>query len=372
MMRRPLLVSCGMVMGLAAAVTPALHAQPSEARWEAGLDSVVRSAMNRTGAPGVQVAVVRAGRLVYERAFGFADAESKRPVTTRTLFRVGSLTKMITAATILELAAASRLDLQAPIGRYVPEIATRRVGTVTSHQLLTHTAGWRDNAVAYGRMGEGALGEVFREITDTLFIADPGQRIAYSNPGYSMLGYVAERAGGARFASVVERQVLRPAGMLRSTFRPLEVMTTDFAQGHLGAPGREPTLVRPYTENTAQWGAGFLFSTAGEFARFAQLLLDDGVLDGTRVLASTTVAQMTTGYVPLPSDSTARYGYGIVIGQRDGIRRWGHAGAINGFTATIALWPDHRAALVVFGNRDEAVMPEIERYLITQLRRETR
>jgi CubicO group peptidase (beta-lactamase class C family) len=311
----------------------------------------------------VQVAVVLDGRLVYERAMGLADAESQRPATTRTLFRIGSVTKMLTAATLLELAAAGKLDPQTPIGRYVPELATRRVGTVTTHQLLTHTAGWLDNAVAYGRMGEGALGEVFREVTDTLFFTDPGQVISYSNPGFSMAGYVAERAGEARFATLAERLVLRPVGMTRSTFRPLEVMTTDFAQGHMGSPGSAPAMVRPYTENTAQWAAGFLFSTAGELARFTMALMQDGELDGKRVLAPTTVQRLTTGYQPIPGDSTARYGYGLVIGRKDGARVWEHGGAINGFDAMVTMWPERRAALIVLDNRSGSPLTEIDRFV---------
>ena len=358
----PSLALCGVVA--------VAGAQPASApTWAPALDSITRVALARTGTPGVQIAVVQEGRLVYERAFGVADIESGRPATTRTLFRIGSLTKMITAATVLELVAAGQLDLQAPIGRYVPEIAARGVGRVTTHQLLTHTAGWRDQATPWGRMGEGALGEVFREVTDTLFIAAPGERFAYSNPGYSMVGYVVERAGGARFAAQVERRVLRPAGMLRSTFRPLEVMTTDFSQGHAGAAAMAPTVVRPFTENTAQWAAGFLLSTAGELARFAQLLMDGGSIDGQRVLAPTTVPQLTTGQVALPQDSSARYGYGLIIGTRDGVRRWRHAGGIPGFLSTITLWPDQRAAVIVLGNRDATPLPEIERFVATQVMR---
>ncbi|MBM3900039.1 MAG: beta-lactamase family protein [Gemmatimonadetes bacterium] len=353
---------------LLAASAALLGAQtPAAPSWAPALDSITRAALTRTGTPGVQVAVVLDGRLVYERATGLADAESQRPATTRTLFRIGSVTKMLTAATLMELAASGKLDPQAPIGRYVTEVASRRVGTVTTHQLLTHTAGWIDNAVAYGRMGEGALGEVFREVGDTLFFTDPGQVISYSNPGFSMAGYVAERAGEARFATVAERLVLRPVGMTRSTFRPLEVMTTDFSQGHMGPPGGAATVVRPYTENTAQWAAGFLFSTAGELARFATALMQQGELDGKRVLAASTVQRLTTGYQPIPGDSVARYGYGLMIGRKDGQLVWEHGGAINGFDAIVTMWPERRAALIVIDNRSGSPLPEIDRFVREQV-----
>ncbi len=193
-----------MVVGLAVVVLIS-GADPAAAQGAPDftpLDSLVRAELARSGTPGASVAVVANGRIVYAKGFGVADVERGDPVTTETLFRVGSVTKMFTGALLAQLAELGRIDLQAPISRYVPELEGKRVGTVTSHQLLTHTAGWLDNAVPYGRMGESALGEVMREVTDTLFLTDPGQVLSYSNPGYSMLGYVAERAGGKRYAAL--------------------------------------------------------------------------------------------------------------------------------------------------------------------------
>src|SRR5690606_8263391 len=145
----------------------------------------------------------------------------------------------------------------------------------TTEQLLTHTAGFIDNAVAYGRMGEAALGEVFRAVSDTLLFTAPGSVWSYSNPGFSLASYVAEVAGTARFGTLVERSVLRPAGMSRATFRPLEALTHSTSQGHL-VSSSGVSIVRPFTENTAQWGAGFLMASAEEIARFAMMVMDSG------------------------------------------------------------------------------------------------
>ncbi len=341
-----------------AAVSLAVFPVSSPARLEAQipafgarLDSLITTEMARTKTPGVQVAVVVDGKLAYAKGYGVADIETGRPVTTRTLFRVGSVTKMVTAATLTQLAADGRLDLQAPVGTYVTEIKGRQVATVTAHQLLTHTAGWLDNAVAYGRMGEGALGETFREIGDTLFFTSPGRVISYSNPGYSMAGYVAERAGGARFASLAEQLVLRKSGMQYSTFKPLDALTRDFSQGHAGPPNGAGTIVRPFTENTAQWAAGFLFSNTTEFARFTIMLMDGGMLDGTRVLAADAVQRMTTGYAIIPGTSTSKYGYGLNVGSRGSDRIWQHGGSINGFDASVTMFPDRKIAVILFDNR---------------------
>lgn len=340
-------------LGAQAPAAPSSAASAAPA-WAARLDSLVLSELERTRTPGAQVAVVVDGKVVHARGYGVADVETGRPVTARTLFRVGSVTKMVTAAALTQLAADGKLDLDAPIGTYVPEIAGRRIASATTHQLLTHSAGWLDNAIPYGRMGEGALGEVFREVTDTLLFTEPGRVISYSNPGYSMAGYVAEMAGKGRFGSLVDQYVVKAMGMPHATFRPLQALTLDFSQGHVGQAGNPGAIVRPFTENTAQWAAGFLMASAGEMAAFAITLMDGGMLEGRRVLAESAVKRMTTGHMPIPGNPNAKYGYGLMI-QRSGEELvWQHGGSINGFDAQVTMFPERKLAIVVLDNRSGA------------------
>lgn len=329
-------------------------AQSAAPAWQRAVDSLIEAGMASSKTPGVQVAIALDGRVIYTRGYGVADIETSRPVTAQTLFRVGSVTKMVTGILLAELAEEGKLDLDAPIARYVTELEGKRVGRVTAHQLLTHSAGWLDNAVAYGRMGEGALGEVMREVSDTMFFTEPGRIISYSNPGFSMAGYVAERAADHRFGAQADDRILRRTGMPHATFRPLEAMTRDFSQGHVGMPGNPGVIVRPFTENTAQWAAGFLMASAQDMARFAIALMDDGMLDGTRAFSSGAVRRVTTGHMALPSDSMARYGYGVMIGRQANTRVWQHGGAINGFDAQVTMFPDKRLAVVVLDNRGGA------------------
>lgn len=349
--RAPLVLSMVGVLWVLSPAFLAAQAPAPNPAWAAALDSAVAAELSRTRTPGAQLAVVVDGKLAYTRGYGVADIETGRVVSDRTLFRVGSVTKMITAATLNHLVADGKLDLQAPISTYVTELAGKRVGTVTTHQLLTHSAGWLDNAIPYGRMGEGALGEVMREVGDTLFFTAPNTVISYSNPGYSMAGYVAERAGGARFGALTDLHVLRKMGMPRATFRPLEALTQDFSQGHVGGPGLPAVIVRPFTENTAQWAAGFLFSSAGELARFTMAMMDGGMLDGQRVMDAATVTRMTTGHMAMPGSATARYGYGLSLDTRNGARVWQHGGSINGFDAQVTMFPDRKVAVIVIDNR---------------------
>ncbi len=344
-------LAIGILVTSRSASAQSATASPASDAWKAQLDSAILAEMARTATPGVQIAVAYRAEIIYAKAYGVADVETSRPLTNATLFRIGSVTKMFTGLAAAELMEQGKLNASAPISQYVPSLAGKRVGAVTMHQLLTHTAGWRDNAVAYGRMGEGALGEVMTEVSDTMFITEPGRVISYSNPGFSMAGYVIERAAGERYGTVIERMILRPMGMPRATFRPLEAMTTDFSQGHQGTPGQPSRMVRPFTENTAQWAAGFLFASATDVARFAITVMDGGMIGGTRVVSENAVKRLTTGDPMMPGDSVARYGYGMLVTVQDGRRVWQHGGSINGFDATVTMFPDERLVIAITDNR---------------------
>jgi CubicO group peptidase (beta-lactamase class C family) len=211
-------------------------------------------------------------------------------------------------------------------------------------------------------MGEGALGEVMREVSDTLFYTEPGRTFSYSNPSISMAGYVGEVAGKQRFAALVESLVMRPAGMRLSTFKPLEALTYPIALGH-EAGANSMQIVRPMPENTAQWAAGFLFATAPELARFTIALMNGGMIDGAQAFSAGAVRRVTTGYVAHPGGSgldSAMYGYGLVVGRSGTDRVWTHGGSINGYNASITMLPDRKAAVIVLVNGPGAGIDAIE------------
>jgi CubicO group peptidase (beta-lactamase class C family) len=338
-------------------------ATPPRPAWAGTLDSVARAAIAASKTPGASLAVVVDGQLVYAQAYGLANVETQQPMTSDMLLRVGSVTKMFTGTMLAELAERGQLRMDQPIGEVIPTLAGRRVGTVTAQQLMTHNAGWIDNAVAYGRMGEGALGEVMREVGDTLFFTEAGRTFSYSNPSVSMAGYVGEVAGKQRFATLVETLVLRPAGMTRATFKPLEALTWPIAMGHQAGADGAPRVVRPMTENTAQWAAGFLFASAPDIARYTIVMMNDGMANGQQVISRGAVKRVTTGYVRHPGGSgldSAMYGYGLVVGRSKGERVWTHGGAINGYNASVTMLPDRKAAVVVIVNGSGAAVAPIE------------
>jgi CubicO group peptidase (beta-lactamase class C family) len=361
----PSIASAGRRLAAALLVTPVLGFAQSSPSWSTRLDSVARAAIAGAGTPGATIAVVVDGRVAYLQGYGLANVETGQPMTSQMLLRVGSVSKMFTGALLAELEERGALDMQRPIARYVPSLQGKRVGAVTTHQLMTHNAGWLDNAVAYGRMGEGALGEVMREVGDTLFFTEPGRTFSYSNPSISMAGYVAEAATGKRFGTLLDSLMLRPLGMPRSTFRPLEALTWPIAMGHDPAGNGTSTVVRPMPENTAQWPAGFLFTSAPELARFAIMLMNGGQIDGRQILSRGAVRRLATGYVPLPGRGvmdSLTYGYGLMVGsiRLNGRSEpvWTHGGSINGYNAELLMLPERKAAVMVLVNgAPQAIAP---------------
>jgi CubicO group peptidase (beta-lactamase class C family) len=153
--------------------------------------------------------------------------------------------------------------------------------------------------------------------------------------------------------------VLRKVGMPHATFRPLSALTRDFSQGHMGPPSGPGTVVRPFTENTAQWAAGFLFASAQDMSRFTIAVMDSGRIDGAQAFPAAAVRLMTTGDPRIPGDSIARYAYGMSIGSRAGEPIWSHGGAINGFDSQVTMFPARKLSIVVSDNRSGAPLQGI-------------
>lgn len=321
------------------------------------LDQLARAELARTGIPGCAVAVVVDGRLAYAQGYGLANTDTREPVRADMLFRLGSTTKMFTAATVVALARAGRLKLDAPLGDLVPGLAPK-IARVTPHRLLSHSAGLADDAPMDGPHDDSALAAACRALTDRLVFADPGKIYSYSNPGYWLAGLAAEVAGGQPYADLVTAHVLQPCGMTRSTFRPTHAMTWPLAVGHSGESGQPARVIRPLADNAATWPAGQLFSSAPEFARFCIALMSGGQLDGRPVLAPELVIALTTPHVAL-ADGESHYGYGLNVRTAAGLRWWSHTGSRAGYGSIARMCPDRGFAVIVLCNRTGEHLPRL-------------
>ncbi len=313
------------------------------------LEKVALAELKETNTPGAAIAIVRGDQVIFAKGLGVASVETGEAVSPEMLFRLGSTTKMFTAAALVTLAEQGKLRLDEPVGRYVKGLSPK-VAEVTPHQLLSHTAGIWDEAPMFGRQDDAALGDVIRQWKDEIRFLEPGRIFSYSNPGYWLAGLVVETVGGRPYADQVAETVLRPLGMNRSTFRPTWAMTYPLAQGHEVGRDGKPHVVRPVANNAASWPAGSLYSSATELARFVIAFLNDGKIDGKQALAPGVIAKLAAPHVALPGGER-RYGYGLGLERHRGLRLIEHGGSRLGHGSSIRMAPEHRVGVIIVANR---------------------
>ncbi len=312
----------------------------------APLVEFIEAQMQAQTVPGLAVAVIYQGEVVFAEGFGVRSIESEDPVTPATLFRIGSTTKPLTVTGLLRLVEAGLVDLDAPVVTYVPEFAVS--DAITVRQLISHTAGLKDAATPYGRTDADALADYVASFDAESAFAPPGAVLSYSNPGFNTAGLVIERVSGQSYADYMAQQVFPALHMSRTTLYPNVAITYPLAVGHL--PGRSGLeVVRPNPDNAAEYPAGFVFSSVEDLSNLALLLLQEGQLDGQPVLSADSVQMMQTPVLEIEPGRSG-YGLGLFTGEWRGEQRVGHGGAINGYTTSFELLPEHELGVILLAN----------------------
>lgn len=363
MRTRPPVAAGGILLGLLAVAPPA-RAQfvpPSEIEEQQSLEAVVDSAVNGAlgefNVPGAVVAVVKDGRLLLAKGYGFADLETRRRVMAgETVFRVGSVSKPVTATAVMQLVQRGKLDLHADVNTYLRSfrVDARFAAPVTIAALLTHTAGFDVRLNGTAAPTEEAVLPLERYLARDLppRIRPPGEVLAYSNHGYALLGHLVEIASGWPFDEYVRDNILRPLGMRRSGFRLSGELQRALATGYEPAPGG-PRRSAPIHPNIYP-AAGFS-TTATDMARFMLAHLEGGGAGGPggaeapRILSPATLEEMhRRQFAADPSMPGVTYGFFEEV--ENGAPLLLHGGGLRGFTSGVYLWPDRRLGLFVSNN----------------------
>jgi len=319
------------------------------------LEQSARDELARLHVPGASIALVRGDRVVWAKGVGIANVETNEPVRPDMVFRLGSTTKMFTAAALAGLAVEGRIDLDAPIGKYIAGLPPR-LSRVTAGQLLSHTAGIHDEAPMYGSHDDSALGAGIRSWTDDWLFTAPGKIFSYSNPGYWLAGYLVEVLSGKPYADAMDARLFQPLGMQHTTLRPLLAMTWPLAQGHDAAGTSAPRVARPAADNAASWPAGSIFSNVDDLTRFVIAFLGDGTLEGKRLIDPKTIALLSAPHARYPG-SDESYGYGLSIREYRGVHVLEHGGSRMGYGSFIRMAPERRVAVIIETNRSGATLP---------------
>lgn len=314
------------------------------------LERVVVDELKEQNTPGAVVAIIRGEQVVYVKAFGVSSVETGPRMSPEMLFRLGSTTKMFTAAALVTLAEQGKIKLDAPIANYSRGLSPK-LSQVTAHQLLSNTSGLRDFQTSVISQDDSALANMVRTWKDDVFFAEPGSIYSYSSAGFWLAGFLIEELGGKPYADMMEDLLFKPAGMTRTTLRPLVALTYPLSLGHAVDEKGKLFVIRPFFNNVAMWPAGSIFSNVNDLSRFVIALMNGGRLEGKQVLAQSIVAKLPAPHTVIPGEPGAHYGYGLLTLNYRGARVVMHGGFSRGYGSMIQIAPEHHLALIVLTNK---------------------
>jgi serine beta-lactamase-like protein LACTB, mitochondrial len=316
----------------------------------AQIEKVVSAFMTANSVPGVSVAVVQDGQPVWSAGFGMSDLEDSAPATSFTLYRLGSISKSITAVAILQLYERGKLDLDAPIQKYCPAFP-QKGSPITSRQLLAHLGGIRH----YSDDGKGdvpqdsarhfaSMEESLQLFASDPLVAKPGTQFHYSTYGYTLLGCVLEGAASQKYVDFVRENIFRPAAMDHTQaddfFALIPHRTRWYHKDKSGAVHNAGVLDSSY-----KIPGGGLISSADDMANFEAALLADKLLKRSTRDLMWTVTQPTDG-------KPSHYALGWFIADKFGVHTAGHSGGQQGTDTDFLIAPDRRLGVVVLANMD--------------------
>ncbi len=336
------------ILASAAAVSAQQKTLSQEKRLE--IEKAVSTFMSANSVPGMGAAVVLDGEPVWSAGFGMADLEDSAPATSSTLFRLGSLSKPITATALLQLWEHGKLDLDAPVQKYCPAFPQKE-WPITSRELLGHLGGIRH----YNRDGKGDIPEDsarhFASMEESLqifaadpLVAKPGTKFNYSTYGYTLLGCVLEGAASQKYMDFVRENIFKPASMAQTQaddFFTIIPHRTRWYHKDKSEIVRNAGVL----DSSYKIPGGGLISSADDMARFeAAMLADKFVKRPARDLMWT--PQKT------PDGKSTGYALGWGISDKFGIHIVAHTGGQQGTSTAFVLVPERRAGVIVLANMD--------------------
>ena len=319
------------------------------------LEATALEEIKATNTPGGVVAVISGDKVIFVKAFGISSIDTRAPVTPDMLFRIGSATKMFTAATLVTLFEQSGTKLNDPIGGYIAGL-NAKLSQVSAHQLLSHTAGINAELLWEGPHDESTFSRTLKARDDDYYIAVPGEAFSYSNLGYAFAGLVIQDVSGKPYADCMRDLLFQPLAMKRTTFRSNLAITYPFSQGHnFDAATHTPVIVRPVVDNVIYWPAGYLWSNAADLAQFVIAFLNDGKLEDKQVLSSAMIRKLSTPHAEISDlvseGDTWKYGYGLTMYTFRGVHVVEHGGDVPGFGSLIRMVPEQRFAVIILTNQ---------------------
>jgi CubicO group peptidase (beta-lactamase class C family) len=334
----------------AVAPQPSPVPELTKADFETFLDALIPSQLRNRNIAGAVVSGVKDGQVLFQKGYGYADFEAKKPVLPdQTLFRPGSISKLFTTTAVMQLVEQGKLDLDRDVNDYLDfAIPKTYPEPVTLRQLLTHTAGFEDTLKNLFVAHESDMKPLRTYLVNQMpaRIFPPGKVPSYSNYGFTLAGYIVERVSGEKFERYIDNHILKPLRMTNSTFhQPLPPqLAPQMSKGYLNASKKPRNF-----EFVQAAPAGALSTTAADMTRFMLAFLQDGSVDGVAILKPETVRQMQTRQFEL---HPMICGLGITFMEYwiNPVRAIGHGGDTVYFHSDMVLVPDAHAGYFISYN----------------------
>ncbi|QIK96026.1 beta-lactamase family protein [Sphingomonas sp. HDW15A] len=333
---------------LLAGVSTASWALPAD--FKANADKIVAMASTPDG-PGYAVVITENGKTVYRNERGFANIESKVPISPATSFRFASITKQFTAAAIMKLVDQGKISLDDPVTKYLPDYPGPG-GAATVRQLLNHTSGimpytqipsWVAKADSGASATTQSLIDEFKAVPLQF---KPGEQYSYNNSGYVLLGAILEKLTGKSWDEAIVSTVTGPLGLKSIMAGVHEPEVKAMAVGYTDEEGK--TLPAPAIHMSNPHAAGALIGTADDLVRWGN------ALHGGKVLSPASYALMTSAQ-KLKNGESIPYGFGLAPSDVRGRKTIGHNGNIHGFATGSMYVVEPKIFIVVLGNSDAMV-----------------
>jgi CubicO group peptidase (beta-lactamase class C family) len=284
------------------------------------------------------ILVAEKDKVLLSQGYGYADLEWKIANSLATKFRIGSITKQFTAASVLLLREKGKLKLEEPVRTYLPD-APRAWDKVTVYNLLTHTSGIPNFTGLPGwdtyKLQDHTPQDSIALFRDKPLDFEPGAKFYYSNSNYILLGQIIEKVSGKSYADFLQENIFTPLAMTETGVDHASAILPQRAQGYESRPdGLQHTS---YVSTTIPYAAGFLYSTVGDLLKWERGLF------GGSVLSAASLKTMTT-------PNMGGYGMGLFIKDSAHHGVITHNGSIEGFDTSLNFYPDKQLTVIVLGN----------------------
>ncbi len=317
------------------------------------LRKAIRREISDKSLPAFSIALTEGDRTVWAEGFGYVDPERKRPATAKTVYRVGSVSKLFTDLAVMQLVERGELALDAPVNDYLPNFTPKNpFGTpITLRQLMSHQSGLvRESPVGnYFDATEPSLEATVASLNDTSLVYAPNTKTKYSNGGIAVVGSVLEHKSGAPFNQIMQEKIFRPIGLRQSSFERTPDVERESAIGWMWTYDGRRFEAPDFGLGTAP--AGNLYSSVLDLSKFAQAVLNEGRGEHGVLLQPGTLRQMI---LPQRTDAGEPnpFAIGFRVSDFDGHTKIGHGGAVYGFSTQLELLPQRKLGVAAVASLD--------------------